>query len=200
MEYSRAAGSEVEEIQGDPLGEKGERMKLVGLFHQWSISEFVGTRDTEDGYFIGMPTESGKGNYLECPGVLVVRKDIANKDAVVAYLECFLGEEVQSIGEGLTVRRLSTEDIVYEETGEAWVNINGGSTQYSLLVFEDGTTSLHEAVRLLEACVPMPKPHDALLNIIMEEVQSYYAGEKSTTEVAEIIDNRVQVYLDEGKR
>lgn len=197
LEYSQAAGSQVEEVQGDPLGEKGERMKLVSLSLQWEISAFIGTRDTVDGYFIGMPTEKGKGNYLECPGVLVVKKDVSDKEAVAAYLECFLSDEVQGIGEELSVRKLSTEDIVYEEDGEAFWQVNGGSVLYSLTVFEDGTTSLHEAKELLENCVPAPKKYEALQNIIMEEVQAYYPGEKSATEVAEIIDNRVQLYLDE---
>lgn len=199
LEGSKLTGSEVGEIQGDPLGEKGNQMKIVGLTYQRDIYGFVGTRDTEDGYFVGLPTENGNGNYLETSGVLVVKKEVSDEAAVSAYLKCLLEEEVQNIGDALSVRKLSTEDIVYnEQTQEAWAKTNGGGVLYSLLVFEDGTTSLHEAKALLESCVPIPKTHDAIINIIMEEVQAYYSGEKNAKEVAEIIDNRVQLYLDEG--
>ena len=38
-----------------------------------------------------------------------------------------------------------------------------------------------------------------VINIIIEEAGAYFSGQKSAKEVAEIIQNRVQNYLDENR-
>ena len=40
---------------------------------------------------------------------------------------------------------------------------------------------------------------DIIRSIIAEETESYFAGQKDVSVVCEIIQNRVQVYLDEKK-
>ena len=41
---------------------------------------------------------------------------------------------------------------------------------------------------------------DPLTNIVIEEIQSYFAGDKELEEVTDIIQNRCQLYLDELER
>ena len=41
--------------------------------------------------------------------------------------------------------------------------------------------------------------NNILMQIILEEVDSYFAGQKSVDEAADIIQNRVQLYLNESK-
>lgn len=38
-----------------------------------------------------------------------------------------------------------------------------------------------------------------IYNIIMEETEAYFAGQKTAEEVAEIIQTRVQIYVDEKR-
>ncbi|MDE7225213.1 MAG: hypothetical protein K2O34_15710 [Acetatifactor sp.] len=47
-------------------------------------------------------------------------------------------------------------------------------------------------------CVPAPRNYPALEKIIQEEVGAYYGGDRTVDEVADIIDRRIQVYLDEN--
>lgn len=49
----------------------------------------------DDYYFVGLPTEGESGNYLFCNGVAVVNRNLSNPEAVVNYLECLIGKEVQ---------------------------------------------------------------------------------------------------------
>ena len=58
----------------------------------------------------------------------------------------------------------------------------------------DGGTSLDEVNELLAKCVPDPRTY---ADIVWEEVQSYYSGDKTAEEVAALIDDRVQLYMDE---
>ena len=67
-----------------------------------------------------------------------------------------------------------------------------------LEVLRDGTTSLHHAEAFLESCVPGSGEHTELSRIIYEELEAMYAGNKSPGQTAEIIDSRIQMYLDEG--
>lgn len=84
--------------------------------------------------------------------------------------------------------------VQYDDEGKkAWWD------KYQLAVFEDGTTSLDEANDLLGQCVPEPETDPLLLDIIREELAVYFnETDRSARNTAEVIDNRIQLYLDEG--
>ena len=41
--------------------------------------------------------------------------------------------------------------------------------------------------------------NEAVLNIIKEEMDAFYSGQKSAQDVAKIIQSRAQVYVDENR-
>lgn len=187
----------VENTQDDRLQGGGSLMVEVILGSTGSVSTFQGSREAEGSHYVGFPTEGGNGNYLVSNGVLVVNKNLSDLEAVSAYLECLWGNEIQELedkGYELPVTLPSTDDISYNaETGMArWHG-------HSLTVFEDGTTSIHEASAFLAQCVPEPRTYADLERIIYEELSAYFEEAGRTAEdTARIIDNRIQVYLDEG--
>ena len=63
---------------------------------------------------------------------------------------------------------------------------------------EDGTSYLDEYIALMDAGVPESIEYE-LQDILTEEVSAYFSGNKNEYEVAEIIENRIQNYLDERK-
>lgn len=176
----------------------GNLMIEIMLSSPSDISNFQGTRDLESYHYVGIPSDTGNGNYLYADGMLVVNKNLSDPAAVSAYLECLLGSEIQnraeSTGDGLPVTYSSVDDIRYDaETGEAWWK------GYQLIVFEDGSTSLHEANAFLARCVPAPRTYGVLEQILYEELSAYNEELSRTAEnTAKIIDNRIQLYLDEG--
>lgn len=177
----------------------GSLMVEVNLWRPQYTIDFQGTRGAEGSHYVGFPTDGGNGNYLDADGMLVVNKNLSNPEAVSAYLESLWGSEIQAIEDSMDsycipVTYFPTDEIQYDaETGEAWWN------RYQLTVFEDGTTSLHEANIFLAQCVPAPKTYADLERIIYEELSAYFEESSRTAEdTARIIDNRIQVYLDEG--
>ena len=66
-------------------------------------------------------------------------------------------------------------------------------------VFEDGTTSIHRAKSFLENCAGAPPRDGQIIRIIVEELSAMYAENKSPQTAAEIINSRVQLYLDERR-
>lgn len=164
-----------------------------------SFLDFFEHVEEENGRIIGYPTEGACGSYLvPNGGVLVVNANIAQKEAAACFLETLLGEELQKKNQiCLSVRKLSPEDyIVSEESGR--LLFLGGMNASEVTVFQDGTTSLHRAKAFLESCVALPPRYFQINRIISEELSAMYAEKKSPRTTAEIINSRVQLYLDEG--
>lgn len=65
-------------------------------------------------------------------------------------------------------------------------------------VFREGDISLHRAKQFLESCVASPPGYSRITKIIAEELNAMYAEHKSPRITAEIINSRVQLYLDVG--
>lgn len=159
---------------------------------------FFAHMEEEGGRIVGFPTEGACGSYLEANGVLVVNANIAHKEAAAYYLQTMLGDEVQlkiSMS-GLSVRKLSPENYIVEEEDGRLVYL-GGWQASEIPVFQDGTTSIHRAKTFLESCAGVPPRDGQITRIIVEELSAMYAENKSPRTAAEIIDSRVQLYLDE---
>ena len=153
----------------------------------------------EDYCMIGYPTDTG--NYLSCGGVLAVNRKASDPEAVTAFFEYLLGEEIQdSYWEVFekSILKISSEDIEYREEG-------GEKKAYwkdqELRIKEDGTTTFDDYAAFLESCVPSPviAEEDFIESIVWEEAEAYINGDKSAEEVAGIIHSRVQIYLDENQ-
>lgn len=178
----------------------GKSLALVDYGSYTQMNHFDVISDREGGRYVGFPTQGGSGNYLEASGMLVVTVNAKDTKGIEAYLEYFLGDQIQDICQNhtelanpvLSVRRFHEDEIELSPEGEyLWRGER-------LSVLEDGSTSLQRAISFLESCVPAPALHPELMKIISEELEAFYAGDKSARQTAEIIDGRIQVYLDEG--
>lgn len=162
--------------------------------------DFFVHMEEEDGQIIGYPTEGTCGSYLVADGgVLVVNANITQKESAAYFLETLLGEELQSKKNllCLSVRRLDPEDYLIREEAGRIIFLGGGDAP-EVPVFHDGSTSLHRAKVFLESSVASPSGYSRINQIISEELNAMYAENKSPRATAEIINSRVQLYLDEG--
>lgn len=160
--------------------------------------DFYEHMEAEAGKVVGYPTEGACGSYLVADGVLVVNADIAQKEAAAFFLETLLGEELQSKATTLcmSVRKLIPEDyIVEEESGRLLYMGNG---QMEMAVFDDGATALHRAKAFLENCVASPHRDSQITRILAEELSAMHVENRSPQTTADMINRRVQIYLDEG--
>ena len=159
----------------------------------------------EDIHYVGYPTETGNGNYLSCEGLVVVNRN-ADPEKARIYLECLLSEKIQNVQaqfeERHSIRKVTLEDIQYLTPQEAETYGEGIGAlwqEYPLRIREDGTTELHDYKAFLESCIPAPATNILLENIIWEEAQAFMEGDKSAEETAQIINSRVQVYVNENR-
>lgn len=161
--------------------------------------DFFAHMEAENGRIVGYPTEGDCGSYLVADGgVLVVNANIEQKEAAACFLETLLGEELQSKTTMLcmSVRKLAPENYIVEDESGRFLFM--GDDNREVPVFREGDTSLHRAKEFLESCVAPPPGYSQITRIIAEELNAMYAENKSPRTTAEIINSRVQLYLDEG--
>lgn len=147
---------------------------------------------------IGYPTDGEYGGYFECHYCLSVNADSPNQDLAYDVLRYLLGEEGQRQTGIFSVRRDILSRCVEDGTepeyepvfrlGENAVTPLGGRP--------DGSSFLPEYMEILEKGTSS-LPFGTAELIIVEEAAVYFAGDRTSKETAEIIQNRVQLYLNE---
>ena len=173
--------------------------KILAL-KEWirNIAGYAELRDDYGGavHFVGYPgQEDGVGIYVSTCYVLV-GKNAKYQEETAAFLEYLLSEEALEKTEFMTLTRPSAENSIYAyETsdGTTMVSYKGGK---DLPVREDGSSYLEEYLEFMDR-LGSENSESPIREIISEETQPFWNGTKSAEEVAEIIDNRVQLYLDE---
>lgn len=79
----------------------------------------------------------------------------------------------------------------------AWKYPNNTSLQMPAKA--DGSSYLEDYLELLQKAVPAAFESDDVFNIVMEEADSYFHADKDMDTVIDIIQKRVQIYLDERR-
>lgn len=140
-----------------------------------------------DCHVAGFPTNSGSGNYMRpySFGYLAVNANAEHKEEIAKFFAYLLDYDYQFNTMGCSVRL----DV-----------IRNFDKKYSHSYTKpDGSSWLNEFLDFLENCEPEPFMHEQIINIIREEAISYFNGDKSAEDAANIIHNRVQLYLDENR-
>lgn len=182
------------------------------------IGHFGTIRQLEQGIFgepvtfTGYPGIGGNGAALNLTGSeYMIMSHAANKEGAWEFLKYILSEEYQD--------RISEENLMFpvrmsslekaaeeakkgnydsdkgEYTEPVWV-LNGNIIK--LGVNTDGDNQ--KIFELLDSATGVSGFESAYVyNIMSEESAAYFSGQKSAKEVAEIIQNRVQNYLDESR-
>lgn len=168
--------------------------------------------------FIGYPTTDGSvGCALNASNVYAIAAKSKMKDGAWAFLESYLAQENtdrwswgfpsnkeqldKKIQEAIKVETYTWVDedgVEHEE-----VSSGGGSVSY-----EDGWTyeyhtttqeEVDQVLALIEVARPTVSQNSNVMAIIAEEAEAFYKGQKSAAEVADVIQRRIQNYVDENR-
>lgn len=170
----------------------------------------------EDVTYVGFPTESGMGSCVSAQQSYAISKKSANIDGAWEFLRFFLTEDYQKNEDqkygyrwGLSVHKnlvresanaATQKSFYYDEAGEKveyddTFYINGQEITINPL-------SQAQADELFDFVCSVTKPtyySRDVGNIVDEEVQAFYSGQKSAQDAAAMIQNRVQLYVNENK-
>lgn len=160
--------------------------------------------------FIGFPTESGNGSIIQNNDRYAISAKSRNKAGAWEFMRYYFTDEYQDNSYYMPINkeiwmkhakqameRYSWTDAetgeVYYEDYTAWI---GGESIVIDPLSQEEVDALYDFVCSLDT--PFYYDED-IVNIINEEAEAFFAGQKSVEQVAEIIQGRAQIYVDEGR-
>lgn len=167
--------------------------------------------------FVGYPCSQRMGNLIQpTNGSVAINAGSAHKDGAWEFIKLLISEEYQDSlvseygsGWGFPVRKSSLEKLFAGDmTAEYYEGENGEqeeqpktSWQYDDFCIDiyAATEEEIEAVRSLIASARRcaGSTNTELVNIVTEETEVFFQGQKSAEETADIIQNRIQIYVNE---
>lgn len=165
---------------------------------------------------VGYPFDDGMHTRARADAMLAINADSANQEGAWEFLNFLLSEEVQSSfavddspTEYTSWRNFPVSKKVFDTLCNEHrtfnngydIEVNDGSDQEFKDMLITGLTKEREAElrAALENARSAPVRIQPLLQIVVEEAYAYFAGDKSIDQVRDLIQNRVQLYLDERK-
>ena len=153
----------------------------------------------------------GVAAFAECPDALAISDFSNNKDIAADFINYCFGEKCQVYyATNSWVRKDilrayvkdAHERIVETPDGPAYAEepafvLNAGLVT-PLAGKPDGTSYLEEFIELMDSAVPETVLDD-ITDIIYDETEAYFSGQKTEYEVAKIIQSRVKIYLEERR-
>jgi len=156
----------------------------------------------EDGAFVGFPSDSREGGVLRIFGTsFVLSGQSSNLDGAWSFARYLLTEDYQGGlldgGGGLPTRRDVFDDNVQVAAEyEGFCFINNEFMKLPALTPEQ----LDRAVDFIEGVHHFTFDDVTVMDIIYEEAESYFQGQKDVERVMDVIQNRVGLYLREQAR
>ena len=172
----------------------------------------------ENAACVGFPTRDGKGGTLLFAGnAFGIAANSENKSGAWDFIESILkrkntdgmnNEEIYNAyysyepGQFPTLKKAMDAVIDYrvekDKADGREINIDMGGLHFN------SHPVTREEIEIIMDLVPNTTPFfsaedDAVIRIIQEEAGAYYSGQKSVEDVVDIIQNRIQVYVNENR-
>ena len=184
------------------------------LFCIMSLSDFRDYQYWKQGMFgtdisfVGYPNDMGINNSIIYPTKrIAISSQSKNKDVAWEYVKSFLSEEYQDDTYCFPIRKSSydkkAEDIThkpYYMDGDKKVEYEdsyyfGGEEVVMQPLTKDEVLEINNFIKSLTL---VSNYNENVNNIIFEEASAYFSGQKSAKEVADIIQSRLSIYVNEN--
>ncbi|MCH5341171.1 MAG: extracellular solute-binding protein [Acetatifactor sp.] len=165
----------------------------------------------EDISYVGFPTTGGMGAFLNYNMAYCISSKSKNKDGAWEFLRYYLTDEYQESNNryNFSVQK----DIFEEEAQEAlerpyWIDKDGNKEYHDEYFYMNGesfvldTMTQDQIDKLVNYIYTIDNAYyynTDIINIIQEEIDAFFADQKGAAEVANIIQRRAQVYVDENR-
>lgn len=163
----------------------------------------------EDPVFIGYPTASGSGNVIQSTASsIAISTSCKYQDAAWSFIRTFLLEDYQNnIEYDFPVLKSAFQKQVEESMKPlTYTDANGEEVTYdNTWGYNDITITIPVATQevidnltaLIDSADRIVNYDTELFNIISEESKAYFEGGKTAEAVAEVIQSRVNIYINE---
>ncbi len=163
----------------------------------------------EEVTMIGFPSSEGIGAVVDVGTSYAISSKSAHKEGAWNFLKYYLTTEYQ---EQLTwqLPTIKAETVKRIEKGMErpyWEDQDGNKEYYDYTYWTGDTeiildpltrAEVDELVNYISTVNQASRYDDEIINIIQEEADAYFTGQKDVRDVTNIIQSRIQIYLSEG--
>lgn len=183
------------------------------VFTEMNISEFEDYQMSkallgDTAQIVGMPSNSQTKHILVPTSMYAISSKSKNPDGAWEFLRSLLGEEYQNIQYSMPILKSAFEEVAkgameirgyYDEEGHfvETPHTTWGNGNEEIEIYAASKEDVEAVRKMLESAVPYRFYDNKLLEIISEEVDPFFKNQKSATEVANIIQSRIRIYLAE---
>ena len=166
--------------------------------------------------YIGFPSEKGNGSFIQLNNSYAISAKSSYQDGAWEFVRFFLTEDYQrnenyqyGYADGMSVYKSLAREAVNKITQKPyWTDENGKKVEYDDTFWFGGESVIMEPFTQAEAdelfnficSVSKPSYYDENVSkIVYEEAEAFFAGSKSAKDVAGMVQNRVQLYVNENR-
>ena len=159
---------------------------------------------------IGFPCENGEGSAINANLQMAMSAKSSLKDGAWEFMRYYLTDEYQNeITYGLPISMKRMDELMLEATKvPTYTDGDGNEIESPDMYYVGGMEIVidpmteKEAQQLKEEILKIHNVYsydEKLIAIIQEETAGFFAGQKSAEQVAEIIQSRAQIYVNENR-
>lgn len=209
LEYCKKYGQEAtndtyrdtEEQLEDLRNDKSLAYMFSGDFIHFSkISAMLG----DEYHCVGYPSESKQGSFFEFyDGCVAVSSQSSKSEEAKDFLRYLVDYSTQRkyglnwVRKDVLLDNVKDAVEVYGHEEPIPVFFQSESAIIALDGKEDGSSYVKEYIELAESCVPNKEEYKQINSIIKEEVPAFFSGQKTAEQVADIIQRRITLFLEE---
>ena len=168
--------------------------------------------------YVGFPNNERKGNLIQTTGgCMGISSKSKNKEGAWEFVKGILSQEYQDSliqengGWGFPVKKSSLEkQFDLDMTQEFYEDESGNQIEQPKTTwgFDDFEMEIYAATReeveavrelLMSAQKLSGNVNEQMMNIITEETEAFFSGQKSAADTAGVIQNRIQIYVNENR-
>lgn len=157
----------------------------------------------EDYHLVGYPTEEDSGSFWNCYEGIAANAATEHPELVKEFLEYILSRSCQEktdypVRRDVYADRISERIDYQNPQGRNVVFLRTADGSLEIEAKPDGTSYLPEYLEFMDSCRNDSGRTEPIEEIISEEVDAFFNGDKDARTVANIIQSRVQTYLNEN--
>ena len=189
----------------------GRQLLLDAYISDFGYLQMMNAMFDGNASFIGYPSTAGNGSTFGTDGGISISATCQNVDAAWSFVRTFLMEDHQTsyyiwgfptnrhAFEAMVEEQMTPEYYTDPETGEQVEQSKGGwgwddiQIEIMAMTQEEYDTFM----RLYEACNSVYTYNEEVFNIIQQEVEPFFAGQKTAEETAKLVQDRVSLYVME---
>lgn len=223
LNYVKTLPEEVnynEEDEGEATKIRSNKLLMIsGSISSVTECQMLDGLMEEEAVFVGYPDVDRQGNLITSTGgSFAISSKSKHKDAAWAFLQTLMSEDYQKklVDDwgyaGFPILK-SALDYQFEKdmTPEYYTDENGEQVEQPKTSWSYGNdfemeiyAAKQEDIDTVRGLISSAKKrqnsaNDELINIITEETEPFFKGQKSAEDAANVIQNRIQVYVNENR-